>query len=76
MNKKQSSFPVVKQVSNRALCREQQNKFSIGSDFQWGLNLGPHVTHSDIFLTKLTWQILIKGCLTLLLFGTPIDFWI
>ena len=50
-----------------------EHQMSVKSYLQWGLNLGPLVICSDAFLTELTWQVLIKGYLTLV--GAPVDFW-
>ena len=49
------------------LLDEEQNNFSKKSYLQWGLNLGSLVIHSDVYLTELTWQVLIEGYLTSLL---------
>ena len=38
------------------------------------LNLGPHVIHSDAYLTELTWQRLIEGYLTSLLLVHQLTF--
>ena len=55
------------------LRREEQKNLAKGY-LQEGLNLGPLVVYSDAFLTELTWQVLLKGYLTLHLFGHQLTF--
>ena len=53
----------------KGLHREEQNKFSkkftSHGDGTWNpMSLGPLVIHSHVFLTDLTWHVLIEGYLT------------
>ena len=52
----------------------KSQKISNKSYLQWGLNLGPLVFYSIAFLTELTWQVLIEGYLTSLLFVHQLTF--